>query len=102
MFRWGVEMILHTEKWRFLNMFIEQRHSFGLEPTLLILLWEIVVVHFEVESVSFLIEFDWLLCVDLLIIKSELIIFELWDLKVGIKVNWRLLTAQLTDKVLGI
>jgi hypothetical protein len=83
-------------------MFIEQWNSFGFEPTFLIFLWEIVVVHFEVESVAFLIEFDWFLGVDFLIIKFEFVIFELWNLKVGIKVDWRLLTTQLTDKVLGI
>jgi len=83
-------------------MFIEQWNSFCLEPTFLILLWELVVIHFEVESVTFLIKFDWFFGVDFLIIKFEFVIFELWNLKVGIQVNRRLLTAHLTDDILGV
>lgn len=83
-------------------MVIEQRYSFGLKPTLLVFLSKVVVVHFEVESVSFLIEFGSFFRVDFFVVESKFIVFELRNFKTCIEINWRLVASCLTNNVLCI
>ena len=81
-------------------MVIEQRYSFGLKPTLLVFLSKVVVVHFEVESVSFLIEFGSFFMVDFFVVESKFIVFEFRNFLICVKINWGLIAPDLGDKVL--
>ena len=87
MLRWGMEMILHTIKIRFFNMFVEQRNGLGAEPTLLLGLWETIVVQEEVVAVTSFIEFHLLLILNLklFVIEFECVIRKVFvDLHVSL------------------
>jgi hypothetical protein len=60
-----------------MNVVIEQRYCFGLEPALLVFLGKVVVIHLEVESVSFLIEFSSFVRINFFVVESKFIVFEL-------------------------
>ena len=85
-----------------MNVVIEQRYSFGLEPALLVFLGKVVVIHLEVESVSFLIEFSSFVRINFFVVESKFIVFELWNWKTCVEVNRRLVASCLTNNVLCI
>ena len=87
MLRWGMEMILHTVKIGFFNMFVEQRNGLGAEPTLLLLLWETILVQKEVVAVTSFVEFHLFLLLNLklFVIEFENVIRKVFvDLHVGL------------------
>jgi len=100
-----MEMILHTVKSSLTDVLIEQLNGFGGQPTLLLLLWEIVVVQLEVVAVSSLIELDRLISVDtnFLVIESENIISEIsLDGDGSGQIDWRLGQSKLSDQLWAI
>jgi len=100
-----MEMILHTVKSSLTDVLIEQLNGFGGQPTLLLLLWEIVVVQLEVVAVSSLIELDRLISVDtnFLVIESENIISEIsLDGDGSGQIDWRLGQSKLSNQLLAI
>ena len=93
MLRWGMEMILHSVELGFLDVLIEQADGLGLEPTLLLLFWQIVVVKSVVEGVTSFVELEGLILgyFHLFVVELEGVILEIFfDLDSRAEIDWGL------------
>ena len=100
MLRWGMEMILHSVELGFLDVLIEQADGLGLEPTLLLLFWQIVVVKSVVEGVASLVELEGLILGDfhLFVVELEGVILEIFfDLDSRAEIDWGLRSSKLAN-----